>query len=116
MVAFSHIKLKQRRKFLNITQKEIADGLGVSVQQMQKYESGQSAISSDKIGKLADALGVCVSYFFSGLEEEQASYCAYANSDLARIITTYKKVKKKETKEKIISLLEIMAMEDEHRN
>lgn len=54
-------RVKQRRKVLNVTQKTLAAGLGVTYQQIQKYESGESRFSASTLVRIADMLCVSVS-------------------------------------------------------
>ena len=56
---------KMLRLQRGITQKQVADAIGVSVQQVQKYESGVNRISSGTLQAIADLLGVNVTRFFA---------------------------------------------------
>ena len=58
-------RLRARRGEMNLTQNELATALGISYQQLQKYESGMSSISASRMLSLATALKVTPSYFFS---------------------------------------------------
>lgn len=54
-------KLKKLRTAKNMTQKQLADGSGVNIRQIQRVENGDSDMSNITLGnaiKLADALGV----------------------------------------------------------
>lgn len=56
-------KLKKLRTAKNMTQKQLADGSGVNIRQIQRVENGDSDMSNITLGnaiKLADALGVDV--------------------------------------------------------
>ena len=56
-------KLKKLRTAKNMTQKQLADGSGVNIRQIQRVENGGSDMSNITLGnaiKLADALGVDV--------------------------------------------------------
>ena len=56
-------KLKKLRNAKNMTQKQLADGSGVNIRQIQRVENGDSDMSNITLGnaiKLADALGVDV--------------------------------------------------------
>ena len=55
------------RKERKLTQTQLADQLGVTYQQVQKYESGQTRLSVALLIKLSDVLDVRVPYFFLGL-------------------------------------------------
>jgi DNA-binding XRE family transcriptional regulator len=57
-------RLRQRRRELCATQKEIGRRAGVSYQQVQRYETGALRISAAMIWKLANALDVSVPYLF----------------------------------------------------
>ncbi len=58
------VRVKQARIENNYTQQQIANFLGVSFQQVQKYESGLSSISINKLILLANSLNLNISYFF----------------------------------------------------
>ena len=63
-------RLRQRRRFLDLTLEDIARACSVSFQQIQKYESGSSAISVAKLVMLADVLQVPASFFVENLSLE----------------------------------------------
>ncbi|MDA9163444.1 helix-turn-helix transcriptional regulator [Rickettsiaceae bacterium] len=56
--------LRKRRLKLGLTQQNIASVIGVSVQQVQKYETSVNRISSGKLYKIANFLNVPISFFF----------------------------------------------------
>ena len=53
-----------RRNELNISQKCLADHLGITFQQIQKYENGKNRVSASRLFEISKILGVSVSYFF----------------------------------------------------
>ena len=53
-------------------QKELARQLGISFQQVQKYESGANRISASKLWQLCEVLDVTPGYFFEGLSGGRA--------------------------------------------
>jgi transcriptional regulator with XRE-family HTH domain len=59
--------LRQRRIALGISQEQLGAELGLTFQQIQKYEKGQNRISAGRLYKLAVILSVSVEYFFEGL-------------------------------------------------
>lgn len=61
-------RIRIRRKSLGISQVQLADGLGITFQQIQKYERGANRISASKLYDAAKFLKVPVAYFFDGLE------------------------------------------------
>ena len=59
--------LKLRRQELGLTQTELARGIGVTFQQIQKYENGGSRIAASRLSEVAEYLHVPVAYFFQGV-------------------------------------------------
>jgi len=60
-------RIKLRRGMLRLTQEELAKKLGITFQQVQKYETGKDRVSSSRLWDLANALDVPVSFFFEDL-------------------------------------------------
>ncbi len=56
-------RIRRRRKDWNITQQTLADALGISYQQIQKYESGKNRIAAAMLIEIAYELSVPVEYF-----------------------------------------------------
>ena len=61
-------RVRERRVAMGLSQSELAEGLGISFQQVQKYESGANRISGSRIWDIATLLRVPVGFFFDGLE------------------------------------------------
>jgi len=57
-------RIRQRRTLIGMTQERLAAVLGVTFQQVQKYERGTNRISASRLAQLADTLGMPVTYFF----------------------------------------------------
>ena len=64
------LRLRSRRLALQMTQTDLADALGVTFQQVQKYEKGSNRISASTLKEMAETLKVPVAYFFEGLQPE----------------------------------------------
>lgn len=60
--------MRQRRELRGMPQKELAKKLGISFQQIQKYESGANRVSASKMWELCGVLSVDPGYFFEGLD------------------------------------------------
>ena len=63
-------RLKARRVGLRISQSDIGKALGVTFQQIQKYENGANRIGASNLYKLSQALNVDVSHFFEDLPSD----------------------------------------------
>jgi len=64
------LRVKERRVLQGMSQENLGDAIGLTFQQIQKYERGTNRISSSKILQIAKALDVKVSFFFHGLEDD----------------------------------------------
>lgn len=62
-------QLKLRRIFLGLSQERLADELGITFQQVQKYEKGLNRIGASRLWDLAQVLGVSVAYFYENIDE-----------------------------------------------
>ena len=60
-------RVRFRRTEIGLTQQALAEQLGVTFQQVQKYEKGSNRIGAGRLQEVARALGVPISYFFEGL-------------------------------------------------
>ncbi len=60
-------KIRQARLVRGLTQSGVAKQLGLSFQQLQKYETGFNRVSASKLFELSQLLDVTPSYFFEGL-------------------------------------------------
>lgn len=58
-------RLRLRRILLGMSQQKLSDALGVTFQQLQKYENGSNRISASRLYQLSRLLGVPISFFFS---------------------------------------------------
>ena len=59
-----------RRVLVGMTQGDLARALGISYQQLQKYETAGNRVSAGRLYEIAQALSVEMSYFFKDLEGE----------------------------------------------
>jgi len=65
-------RLRERRVKVGISQERLGFDVGLTFQQIQKYEKGTNRISAGKLWRFARALRVPVGYFFTGLPAEAA--------------------------------------------
>lgn len=60
-------RIRLRRKSIKVSQEALAEILGITYQQVQKYERATNRVSASKLLAISRALGVPVGYFFEGL-------------------------------------------------
>lgn len=59
--------IRARRKILGVSQERLADDLGLTFQQVHKYERGANRVSASKLYEIAKSLQTSIAYFFEGL-------------------------------------------------
>jgi len=59
-------RLRMRRMMLGMSQEKLAAGLGLTFQQVQKYEKGTNRMGASRLVQAGDILGVAVPFFFEG--------------------------------------------------
>ena len=65
-------RIRTRRLMIGMNQETLARALGLTFQQVQKYEGGANRVSASRLSQIADILGVSISHFFSDLEPDGA--------------------------------------------
>lgn len=63
-------RIGARRKLLQLSQKELAEKLGITFQQVQKYEKGVNRIGAGRLYSIATILGVDIDYFYGDMDAE----------------------------------------------
>src|SRR5204862_7893997 len=59
-------RVRLRRMMLGMSQEKLGEGLGITFQQIQKYEKGTNRIGASRIQHISRVLSVPVSFFFDG--------------------------------------------------
>lgn len=68
------LRIRMRRKELGVSQERLAEAVGLTFQQIQKYERAANRVSASKLWELAQALRINVAYFYEGLTEMEAEH------------------------------------------
>jgi len=118
-----------RRKLLGVSQEQLADSLGLTFQQVQKYERGANRVSASKLYEIARTLQVPVSFFFDGLADpmdgsENDEVGQHAERIVQEFLTTpeglelaevFPKINRGRVRRQVLDLVRAMA-EEAHRN
>ncbi len=76
-------RVRERRIVLGLSQTVLADGLGITFQQIQKYEKGRNRIAAGRLYGCAQLLKVPPAFFFEGLEGSDSGTPDATRSDEA---------------------------------
>jgi len=74
-------QLRQRRSLLGLSQEKLAELMGITFQQIQKYENGANRISASRLFDLSKALDIPVNFFFENAQDNQNNTPSYGFSD-----------------------------------
>jgi transcriptional regulator with XRE-family HTH domain len=109
--------IKKRRSELGISQEELGATLGVTYQQVQRYESGRNRLNVENIQQVAAVLSVPVSYFFRAgaplvVAERPEPYLSPEESALLK---HFKKIKDEKAKNVIVQVAKASAAKEQKR-
>jgi transcriptional regulator with XRE-family HTH domain len=119
-------RVRMRRMLIGMSQEKLGEKIGLTFQQIQKYEKGTNRISASRMQQIADALNVPVSYFFedtqqAGERRAEGSFEKAAPSIVNFLATSeglqlnkaFLRVKDPKVRRKIIDLVKSLIEEEE---
>lgn len=120
-------RVRMRRMMLSMSQEKLGDALGLTFQQVQKYEKGTNRIGASRLQQIAQILQVPVSFFFEGAPHTPGGHAssgmseapspAYvsdflATSDGLSLTKSFMKIKNSKLRRRIVDLVEQIAGEE----
>ena len=94
-------KIREFRLQAGFTQEKLAEELGITFQQIQKYERGVTKVNLVKLQQLSAALKVPISAFFL-----EGSYSAFQLSDEEKqLLNTFRKIKSTEHRNSVLDIV-----------
>ncbi|MBU1314480.1 MAG: helix-turn-helix transcriptional regulator [Alphaproteobacteria bacterium] len=119
-------RIRMRRMMLKISQTRLADELGITFQQVQKYEKGTNRVGASRLQKIATVLGVPPSFFFNQENEERTSTAGLGDSlavdDISQFLQSregvtlnqsFLKISDPKVRQKIVALVKEIAQMDD---
>lgn len=112
-------RIRKQRIYKDMSQSKMGSELGVSFQQIQKYEKGINRVSASRLQQIADLLDVAPSFFFSGLDRKAASE-ANPHGELMEFLATkegqalrraFARLSNAKIRQHVVSLVEALAKE-----
>src|ERR1700692_3728575 len=76
-------RVRLRRTLLGMSQERLGEALGLTFQQVQKYERGVNRVGASRLFDLSRVLDVPISFFFDDMPEQTANACGTQNTSLA---------------------------------
>jgi len=105
-------KVRQIRLVQGLTQRDLAGILGVTFQQVQKYEKGTNRISAGALYEIAERLGVPVTYFYEGLNEVKMRNPEPVRREEVETLRYYNKISSTEIRKSVRILLQTLAKQE----
>ena len=110
---FIGLKIRDRRKELGLTQENLAEVLGITYQQFQRYENGTSYLNTDRLQAISNALDVPIPYFFEEKGEGKVSIMdrghPYMSPEEREFVDWFRKIDNSDYKKSILTFLQLAA-------
>ena len=106
-------RVRERRIVLGLSQTVLADGLGITFQQLQKYEKGSNRIAAGRLYGCAQLLEVPPAFFFEGLEDSDSGAPDATRSDEAlKLARAYYSIDDPAQRQHVRKLVQAIARSD----
>jgi transcriptional regulator with XRE-family HTH domain len=119
-------RVRMRRLMLDMSQTKLGDALGITFQQVQKYEKGTNRVSASRLQHISNILQVPVPFFFEGAPhvpgqhkgDDASPSPAYvteflASSDGLALTKAFMRINKREVRRSIVDLVEEIVGDDD---
>ena len=113
-------RVRIRRMLIGMSQEKLGDMLGLTFQQVQKYEKGVNRIGAGRLYEIARILGVPVDFFYEGAaqtggfaEGESAPVMEFVSSgEGLQLSLAFMKIKDSKVRKRVLDLVKSLAQEE----
>jgi transcriptional regulator with XRE-family HTH domain len=107
-------RIRARRKDLGMSQADLANAVGVTFQQIQKYENGTNALYATRLYQFTEILRVPICYFFGNAKEPEALIDKVASPHLSdkecmEIMKSFQKITHPTTRKRLADFIRSVA-------
>ena len=115
-------RVRMRRIMVGMSQEKLGEALGITFQQIQKYEKGTNRIGASRLQAAARILAVPVNYFFEGASDDPATAVGFADGQAShyhsdndadgesrQLIEAFRRIREPDLRRRVIELVESMA-------
>ena len=113
------LRIRLRRKELGVSQEKLAEAIGLTFQQVQKYERAANRVSASKLYEVARALDTSTAYFFEGLTDDHIRTAAepggqtqmqafLLTAEGVELATTFPRIQPSRVRRRILDLVRAM--------
>ena len=105
-------RIRLRRVEIGVSQSELGEKLGVSFQQVQKYEKGVNRVGAARLSQIAKALDVPITFFYEGVDTKgrEVESLLFLDSNFSlRLLRAYSAIKSQKVQREFVALMEHIA-------
>ena len=114
-------RVRVRRMLLGMSQERLGELLGLTFQQVQKYEKGTNRIGAGRLFQIAQILGVPIDYFYEGAEAHVNSSASMVSPPVAEFLSSseglqlamaFTQIRSMKLRRRVVELVRTMADEE----
>lgn len=121
-------RLRLRRMMIGMSQERLGDLLGLTFQQVQKYEKGVNRIGAGRLFEISRILGVPVFYFYEGVADQLAEAPGFAENDSPPVLEfvssgeglqlslAYMRIKDPKVRKRVLDLVKSLSEEAQSKD
>ena len=116
-------RIRTRRLLIGMNQETLARALGLTFQQVQKYEGGANRVSASRLSQIAEVLGVAIPYFFSDLDPGEGGPAAgdsglrelLLRPETIELVRSYYAIPDAQTRRQFLDMVKAVAQPQQNR-
>ena len=115
-------RVRMRRMLIGMSQEKLGEALGLTFQQVQKYEKGTNRIGASRLHRIASVLSVPVEFFYEGAPHGSAAGTGFAESPSStymsdflssnegvQLVKAFLAIKDPKIRRKVVELIAVLA-------
>ena len=119
-------RVRMRRMLIGMSQEKLGEALGLTFQQVQKYEKGTNRIGASRLHRIASVLGVPIEFFYEGAPHGSAAASGFAESPSStympdflssnegvQLVKAFLAIKDPKIRRKVVELIAVLASEED---
>jgi transcriptional regulator with XRE-family HTH domain len=119
-------RVRMRRMLIGMSQEKLGEALGLTFQQVQKYEKGTNRIGASRLHRIASVLGVPIEFFYEDAPHGSAAASGFAESSSStymsdflssnegvQLVKAFLAIKDPKIRRKVVELIAVLASEED---
>lgn len=105
-------RIRRRRVMLGLTQEQLGEALGISYQQIQKYETGANRVSAGRLFMISQILETGIANLFDGLGEATTDDIGSTSRNVIELVRAFSKISDDKVRGSVMSLVRTLSDRD----